>query len=121
MFESAGQNFWLVGNLSIVYIQAHLAYLISSESQQLLADTIKWLQTAFSICCASSVSGAAARRRSLEDSIGLAHLRFSLVAQGLYAIPSIQRLSDLLVSVYEALQLCVQLNVLTGKHIAVML
>lgn len=67
------------------------------------------------------MSAAAARGRPLEDSVGLAHLRFSLVAQGLYAVSSVQRLSDLLVGVYEALQLCVQLDVLTGKHVAVVL
>jgi len=67
------------------------------------------------------VSVAAARGGPLEVLVRLAHLRFSLVAQGLHAVSTVKRLSDLLVCVYEALQLCVQLNVLAGENVAVVL
>ena len=43
------------------------------------------------------------------------------MAECLDTVPSIQRLSDLLVCVNEALKLCVQFNVLTGKDVAVVL
>ena len=43
------------------------------------------------------------------------------MAECLDTVPTIQRLSDLLVCIDEALKLCVQFNVLTGEDVAVVL
>lgn len=48
-------------------------------------------------------------------------LVFGLVAQVLNAVAAIQRLSDLLVGLDEALQFNVELSVLARQHVAVML
>lgn len=48
-------------------------------------------------------------------------LFFGLVAQVLHAVPTVQGLSDLLVGLNEALQLDVQLSVLSRQHVAVVL
>ena len=43
------------------------------------------------------------------------------MAESLDAVSAVQRHSDLLVCVDEALKLCVQFNVLTGEDVAVVL
>ena len=43
------------------------------------------------------------------------------MAESLDTVPTVQRHSDLLVCVDEALKLCVQFNVLTGEDVAVVL
>jgi hypothetical protein len=43
------------------------------------------------------------------------------VAESVDTVPTVQRHSDLLVCVDEALKLCVQFNVLTGEDVAVVL
>ena len=43
------------------------------------------------------------------------------MAESLNAVPAVQRHSDLLVCVDEALKFCIQFNVLTGEDVAVVL
>ena len=49
------------------------------------------------------------------------HLVLGLVAEGLNAVTTVERNSNLLVWVNEALQLLVELNVLSSQNIAVVL
>lgn len=65
--------------------------------------------------------GAAAGRGPLKVGVRGTHLSLSLLAQQVHTVSPVQRRSDLLVCHYESLQLCVQLDVLSGKHIAVVL
>ena len=51
----------------------------------------------------------------------MTNLSLGLVAKRLYAVPSVKRGSDLLISVDETLELRVELNVLAGEDVTMML
>jgi len=68
-----------------------------------------------------SVAVAATRGGTLELGVGGPHLAVSLVAEGVHTISPVQGLSDLLIRRYEALEFSVKLNILTGKHVAMVL
>ena len=49
------------------------------------------------------------------------HLDLCLGAQGLDAVPSVKRGSNLLIRVHETLELCVELDVLAGEDVTMVL
>ena len=71
--------------------------------------------------CYSSVSIATAWGRPLEVLVAGTNLGLGLVSKSINTITPVQSHSNLLVSVDETLQLGVQLDVLTGKNVAVVL
>ena len=69
----------------------------------------------------SVVASSTARRRALHHRLALAHFCLGLVTESLNTVATVERHSNLLIRVDEALQLAVELNVLAGQHIAVVL
>lgn len=64
---------------------------------------------------------SSARGDALQMGIGLTHFSVGLVAKSIHAVTSVQLGSDLLVSLDKTLEFSVDFNVLTGKHIAMVL
>ncbi len=60
---------------------------------------------------------AAAGRGALELVLGLDELRANFLSEALHAITSVEGGADLLVSLNEASQLCVQVSILAFKHV----
>ena len=67
------------------------------------------------------MAAAATRGGSFELLVGGTHLGVGLDAKGVHTVSPVQGLSDLLICRYEALKLRVQLNILTSKHVAMVL